>query len=801
MPVPTSELEKHQLFKLIQHVYKKNYYEIKHLCENGVYNLINYNEPNEGKTVLIKAIESNDETIVNLLVEIGADAEIADFNGKTPLMYSCELGFYIITEKLCKLKVNLNAQDNYSNRALSYCLLSSTKRHIRCLDILLEHQVDCNYQTNKGSVFVEACEKNLKSAAFSLIRYNIKINTVNPVNGNHALHYTSANGSFNLSYSLLTNQVDPNIINSKLQTPSILAAQNSHINILKLLFSFGANFELFDSNGNNVIHYAVYTKKPSLIKYLASRGANPKIKNSEGFTPRKLARFWKFKGFKKTFKAAELYYEQWKSKFLKQQKIDNNVQLTALNDNREIFNWILRIYDFIHVYSNKLKAILLELANDNGKISKQDFINVFKMNMTNNIPEGVFNTLFTILISDINNSDLIELDSILNCKGFQNLLNVYETDTKKYKNSKLKIHRIKRKTKVKIGIPIKFKDSLNKTTSLELFQKKKFFCIDYLRFNEQNPTENILQDDSRWYINCPSSTFMEFANMVNQGDIEAISYLLHQQNTEKDKLVLLNSRDKYYKTPLMISAAKSDIKTVNYLLENNVDVNLTDNFLWTALHHAVFNGSNMEIVLKLIKHGAVVNARSITGTTPLMLAIESNNQPLVELLAKNDALIFDPVHLNGESVDKILAKFLPDSKLQEFLNDSRQIKIVKQQLQILNSSSFIRKTKNDDKNKNALKIVASKVPRLKLKYSLRKMMGNHMKKLDCASIKLPILQNCVTKQHFQNQFEIKRNIHDWEHDFPNYKSPFQKNIERILEYNHSRPKRKKYRRSKKKKSK
>ncbi len=49
-------------------------------------------------------------------------------------------------------------------------------------------------------------------------------------------------------------------------------------------------------------------------------------------------------------------------------------------------------------------------------------------------------------------------------------------------------------------------------------------------------------------------------------------------------------RDKYFKTPLMIAAAKGDLETCKFLLTCGADVNAFDNFKWTALHHACHAG-------------------------------------------------------------------------------------------------------------------------------------------------------------------------------------------------------------------
>lgn len=61
------------------------------------------------------------------------------------------------------------------------------------------------------------------------------------------------------------------------------------------------------------------------------------------------------------------------------------------------------------------------------------------------------------------------------------------------------------------------------------------------------------------------------------------------------------------------------------------DVNAADNFLWTPLHHACYNG-HLDIAEVLVKAGAAVNAPSIGEATPLMRAVEACRLDMVYFL-------------------------------------------------------------------------------------------------------------------------------------------------------------------------
>lgn len=61
------------------------------------------------------------------------------------------------------------------------------------------------------------------------------------------------------------------------------------------------------------------------------------------------------------------------------------------------------------------------------------------------------------------------------------------------------------------------------------------------------------------------------------------------------------------------------------------NVNATDNFLWTPLHFACHAGQQ-DIVELLVKSGAVIDALSISNSTPLSRAIESCRLDTVKYL-------------------------------------------------------------------------------------------------------------------------------------------------------------------------
>jgi len=80
-----------------------------------------------------------------------------------------------------------------------------------------------------------------------------------------------------------------------------------------------------------------------------------------------------------------------------------------------------------------------------------------------------------------------------------------------------------------------------------------------------------------------------------------------------------------------------NLELIRTILENGiVDVNDTDSIGWTALHCASGHFS-LELVKLLIDSGADVNARTIEGDVPLLVAISNHSKRISKFLIEAGA--------------------------------------------------------------------------------------------------------------------------------------------------------------------
>lgn len=86
---------------------------------------------------------------------------------------------------------------------------------------------------------------------------------------------------------------------------------------------------------------------------------------------------------------------------------------------------------------------------------------------------------------------------------------------------------------------------------------------------------------------------------------------------------------------LMHAAWRGQQEAVEWLLAKGAEVNSPPG-QWSALHYAAFAGHE-KVANLLLAFGADINARSANGSTPLMMAVYENQEPLVRQLTASGA--------------------------------------------------------------------------------------------------------------------------------------------------------------------
>ena len=225
---------------------------------------------------------------VRALIDAGSDINLQDGEGLTPLMLGSN--YEELVTLLLRKGVIINAVDSYVGSVLHRIVQSpfpETRSLVRdphrmspppCsldldpikkLEFFLTHGADPNVKSHNGLTVLATLATrtdgaNLVKAARLLLTYHADLN-VRDKNGNSVLHLAAAAKNAALVELFLEQGVDPNVKNSKGETP---LHQTSDIDIANLLLKFKANPRAEDDEGKRPIYHAVESGSPELVKLL-----------------------------------------------------------------------------------------------------------------------------------------------------------------------------------------------------------------------------------------------------------------------------------------------------------------------------------------------------------------------------------------------------------------------------------------------------------------------------------------------------------------------------------------------------
>ena len=190
---------------------------------------------------------TNKEAMI-VLLEGGANPNMPDDKGTTPLFLSCQLvsgtnatGIPIIARLLLKYGADPNVQLSDGSVALHYAV-------IRGLDSVVEVLL----QVSKIPVDYDVVD----------------------INGRTPLFVASQKGNGTIVSYLLQVGADPNIADNKGTTPLIVACEGGKINVVSTLLQAGANPNKIDKNGKTSLSVSIKGNHVNIISMLVKAGAN-----------------------------------------------------------------------------------------------------------------------------------------------------------------------------------------------------------------------------------------------------------------------------------------------------------------------------------------------------------------------------------------------------------------------------------------------------------------------------------------------------------------------------------------------
>ncbi len=223
---------------------------IKLLLDNGA--IINIKSLATGGTPLHTAASIKSYNAATYLVERGADLEVADFSGDTPLFTAVKVFDPDMVKTLVKLgsKINVQSKVNVLTTPLNIAIMNldpfNHRKAINIMKTLLDNNADVNFSSSNGNTPLITASYNS-----DMIQSIEKVKL------------------------LLTKGPNLNLVNDKGETALMLAAGKGNTTVVKLLLDKGADVSIRNGAGETAMSYAERSGKNAIIKHLTTKGLQP----------------------------------------------------------------------------------------------------------------------------------------------------------------------------------------------------------------------------------------------------------------------------------------------------------------------------------------------------------------------------------------------------------------------------------------------------------------------------------------------------------------------------------------------
>jgi ankyrin repeat protein len=217
-----------------------------------------------------------------LIYRCGANVNLVDNDGNSPLIETCIRNNIEIVENLLAFKADVNMPNKYGITPL---LISCDKNNIDIFKLLLKYKADVNVSDKNGNTpLIFACAKNNIEIVKLLLELKVDVN-VSDKDGNTPLILACSNGNLEIVKLLLELKADVNVSNKDGNTPLIFACYKNNIEIVKLLLELKADVNVSDKNGNTPLLEACAKNNIEIVKLLLELKADVNVSDKKGFTP------------------------------------------------------------------------------------------------------------------------------------------------------------------------------------------------------------------------------------------------------------------------------------------------------------------------------------------------------------------------------------------------------------------------------------------------------------------------------------------------------------------------------------
>ncbi|XP_067454225.1 CARD- and ANK-domain containing inflammasome adapter protein [Thunnus thynnus] len=232
---------------------------------------------------LFSAVRQNYDGVVTALIDSGANVNMSDKQGYTPLLLSAELGHTEVFRVLVAKQAKLDATLSDLSSALHLAVHSGS---LSIVQTLLEKELDPNRAGPKAQTPLHLAAQYKRSDLVGLLlRAGAQVNAM-AQDGVTPLHLASGQGHAETVIQLLQGKADPGVKDRLGRTALHWAASSQGEScVVDLLLSAKANPNCTDNEKKNALHLAAMEGKVDAVTSLLSYKAKGEAKDMDGSTP------------------------------------------------------------------------------------------------------------------------------------------------------------------------------------------------------------------------------------------------------------------------------------------------------------------------------------------------------------------------------------------------------------------------------------------------------------------------------------------------------------------------------------
>lgn len=218
----------------------------------------------DGKTLLHRAVLSENFKITKILISAKADENIKDLNGYSPKYYAENARTPEIRElfgfKKNSEQLEIQPEENISEKKSAATFYGSKQYKV--------------VFGEANSELIKAVKEQNFASVSKMLRSGKNVNEADTL-GNNALFYAIDSQNDGLINLLVSYKINCNKKNNHGQLPFLFAVSKGNVNEISTLIKTGVNINKKDNEGVNAVMLAIYSRNLSLLKFLIANGAYP----------------------------------------------------------------------------------------------------------------------------------------------------------------------------------------------------------------------------------------------------------------------------------------------------------------------------------------------------------------------------------------------------------------------------------------------------------------------------------------------------------------------------------------------